>query len=199
IVSGEQIASDLTQLAKITGCIRTYSFENGLNKVPELASNVTLKVLLGVWIGRDRLKNTHLMKTALSLVGAYPSVVTALIVGCESRGMMREGALPARVNQARFISEILDRARKEHFQVNLFEAYDEPWKRQWEGTVGGSWGLFDGWSREVKYPPGTAVSNFPFWKLQLGSGLALSISVFGAALAALWRRPSMPGLVSWVA
>jgi hypothetical protein len=121
-------------------------------------------------------------------------------VGWPSRGRMREGALPSRVNQARFISEILDRARKEHFQVNLFEAYDEPWKRQWEGTVGGRWGLFDGWSREVKYPPGTAaVSNFPFWKLQLGSGLVLSFSVFGVALVALWRRPSMPGLVSWVA
>jgi exo-beta-1,3-glucanase (GH17 family) len=73
-------------------------------------------------------------------------------VGWPSRGRMREGALPSRVNQARFISEILDRARKEHFQVNLFKAYDEPWKRQWEGTVGGRWGLFDGWSREVKYP-----------------------------------------------
>ena len=293
--SAEQIASDLTQLAKITGCIRTYSVENGLDKVPELASKVGLKVLLGVWIGRDRLKNTQLIKTALSLVREYPSVVTAMIVGSEvmlrgemsesdlretirsvkarvdipvsyadvwefwlryqdisadvdfvtihilpywedlpvraedaadymdavrrrvvvtfpgkevligevgwpSRGRMREGALPSRVNQARFISEILDRARKEHFQVNLFEAYDEPWKRQWEGTVGGRWGLFDGWSCEVKYPPGTAaVSNFPFWKLQLGSGLVLSFSVFGAALVALWRRPSMPGLVSWVA
>ena len=48
IVSAEQIASDLTQLAKITGCIRTYSVENGLDKVPELASKVGLKVLLGV-------------------------------------------------------------------------------------------------------------------------------------------------------
>src|SRR5215472_6400861 len=36
IVSPEQIAADLDQLAKITGCIRTYSVENGLDKVPEL-------------------------------------------------------------------------------------------------------------------------------------------------------------------
>src|SRR5262249_36928340 len=119
--------------------------------------------------------------------------------GWPSRGRMREGALPSRVNQARFISDILDRARKGHFRVNLFEAYDEPWKRQWEGTVGDSWGMFDGWSREPKYPPGTVVSNYPFWKLQLGSGIALSICVFGAAFAALRRRPSMPRLASWVA
>jgi exo-beta-1,3-glucanase (GH17 family) len=294
IVSPEQIAADLAQLAEISRCVRTYSIENGLDKVPELASKVGLKVLLGVWIGRDRLKNTQLIETALSLVRDHSSVVTAMIVGSEvmlrgemsevdlretirsvkaevdipvsyadvweswlrhqdiaaevdfimihvlpywedapvraqdaaahldsvrrrvvrafpgkeiligeagwpSRGRMREGALPSRVNQARFISETLERARKEHFWVNLFEAYDEPWKRQWEGTVGGSWGLFDGLSREVKYPPGAAVSNHPFWKLQLGCGLIFSISVFGAALATRWRRPSMPGLASWVA
>jgi exo-beta-1,3-glucanase (GH17 family) len=294
IVSPDQIAADLNQLAKMTGCIRTYSVENGLDKVPELASKVGLKVLLGVWIGRDRLKNSQLIKTALSLVKDNPGVITAIIVGSEvmlrgemsesdlretirsvkarvdipvtyadvwefwlrhqdlavdvdfvtihilpywedlpvraenaaahadailrrmalafpgkevligeagwpSQGRMREGALPSRINQAHFISEILDRASKGHFRVNLFEAYDEPWKRQWEGTVGSSWGLFDGWSRELKYPPGTVVSNYPFWKLQLGSGIALSICVFGAALAALRRRPSMPRLTSWVA
>ena len=54
IVSPEQIAEDLAELAKISKCIRTYSIDNGLDKVPELASRVGLKVLLGVWIGRDR-------------------------------------------------------------------------------------------------------------------------------------------------
>src|SRR6266404_6283238 len=53
IVSPEQIAEDLGELAKISKCIRTYSIDNGLDKVPELASRVGLKVLLGVWIGRD--------------------------------------------------------------------------------------------------------------------------------------------------
>ena len=60
IVSPEQIAEDLGELAKISKCIRTYSIDNGLDKVPELASRVGLKVLLGVWIGRDRPKNALL-------------------------------------------------------------------------------------------------------------------------------------------
>ena len=64
--------------------------------------------------------------------------------GWPSHGRMREGALPSRINQARFVSEILDRAGRDNFRVNLFEAYDEPWKRRWEGTVGGYWGLLDG-------------------------------------------------------
>jgi exo-beta-1,3-glucanase (GH17 family) len=91
-ISPEQIASDLAQLAKISRCVRTYSIENGLDKVPELASKVGLKVLLGVWIGRDRLKNAQLIETALSLVRDHSSVVTAMIVGSEVmlRGEMSE-------------------------------------------------------------------------------------------------------------
>jgi len=47
---------------------------------------------------------------------------------------MREGALPSRTNQARVVSEILSLAKQENFRVNLIEAYDQPWKRQLEGT-----------------------------------------------------------------
>ncbi len=294
IISPEQIAQDLAELAKISQCVRTYSVDNGLDKVPELAARVGLKVLLGVWIGSNRAKNALLIDNAISLAKDHPGVVTAIVVGNEvllrgdmtaadlreairsvktrvnipvtyadvwefwlrypevsgevdfvtvhmlpywedfppraedaaehvdairkriamafpgkeiligetgwpSKGRMRDGALPSRINQARFNSGILDRAKQEDFRVILFEAYDEPWKRQWEGTVGGYWGLFDGKHRTMKYPPGLAVSNFPLWKLQLGCGLALSVFVFGAAWLALRRRPSPPRPISWVA
>jgi exo-beta-1,3-glucanase (GH17 family) len=294
IVNPEQIAEDLAELAKISSCVRIYSVENGLNKVPELAAKVGLKVVLGVWIGSDRRKNAQLIDAALLLVKSHPDVITALIVGNEvllrgemlpadlrqtirsvkaqvnipvsyadvwefllrypdvsedvdfvtvhtqpywedfpvraedaaahvdhiriqmiqafpgkeiligeagwpSRGRMRNGALPSRINQARFVSELLERARRENFHLNLFEAYDEPWKRQWEGTVGGHWGLFDGESRKLKYPSGSAVSDYPFWKLQLGSGIVLCIFIFGSALLASRRRQSAPGLARWVA
>ena len=76
--------------------------------------------------------------------------------GWPSAGRMREGALPSRTNQARIVSEILDLAKRENFRVNLIEAYDQPWKRQLEGTVGGYWGLFDSVQRALKYPPGDA-------------------------------------------
>jgi exo-beta-1,3-glucanase (GH17 family) len=294
IVSPEQIAEDLGELAKISKCIRTYSIDNGLDQVPELASRVGLKVLLGVWIGRDRGKNALLINTAVSLIKDHPGVITAIIVGSEvllrgemtvsdlqeiirsvkprvdipvtyadvwefwlryrevgadvdfvtvhflpywedfppraedaaahvddvrkqvavafpgkeiligetgwpSQGRMRDGALPSRINQARFISEILERARRDNFRVNLFEAYDEPWKRRWEGTVGGYWGLLDGADRKLKYPAGAAISNYPFWKLQMVCGMVLCICVFGAALLTLRRRPSSPRLAVWFA
>ncbi len=94
---------------------------------------------------------------------------------------MRAGALPSRTNQARVVSEILAMAKRENFRVNLIEAYDQPWKRQLEGTVGGYWGLIDSVQRMLKYPPGKAISNFPLWKWQMGSGMVLSLLVFGTA------------------
>jgi len=112
---------------------------------------------------------------------------------------MRDGALPSRTNQARVVSEILDLAKRENFRVNLIEAYDQPWKRQLEGTVGGYWGLLDSVQCAVKYPPGEAISNYPLWKLQMGCGMALSIFVFGAAFLTLRRRPWTPRLASWIA
>jgi hypothetical protein len=110
---------------------------------------------------------------------------------------MRDVALPSPVNQARFIFDVLDRARRENFRVNLFEAYNEPWKRQWEGTVGGYWGLFDRGNSDLKFPS-AAISNHPLWKLELASGMAFSLCVFAAALWAL-RRPLLPGPPSWLA
>jgi hypothetical protein len=119
--------------------------------------------------------------------------------GWPSEGRMRDGALPSRTNQARVVSEILNMAKQENFRVNLIEAYDQPWKRQLEGTVGGNWGLFDSVRRAIKYPPGEAISNFPLWKLQMGCGMALSVFTFGAAWLTLRRRPWTPRLASWIA
>src|ERR1041385_9349675 len=110
---------------------------------------------------------------------------------------MRDAALPSRTNQARVVSEILDLAKAENFRVNLIEAYDQPWKRELEGTVGGYWGLYDSARRLLKYPPGEAISNFPMWKWQMGAGEAFSIIVFVSAWLTTRRKPSTPRLSSW--
>jgi len=293
-IDAQQIAQDLAQLAKITDCVRTYSIENGLDQVPALAAKVGLKVIQGIWLSSNRIKNASQIAIAVGLTKQYPDVITALVVGNEvllrgemttadlaaniravkaqvtipvtyadvwefwlrnreiyeavdfvtihilpywedipvrakfaashvdsirkrmavafpgkeiligetgwpSAGRMREGALPSRANQARVVSEILDLAKREGFRVNLIEAYDQPWKRQLEGTVGGYWGLIDAVQRAVKYPPGEPLSNFPFWKLQMGCGMALSFFVFLAGWLTLRRRPWQPRLVSWIA
>jgi exo-beta-1,3-glucanase (GH17 family) len=293
-IAPEQIAQDLAQLATISDCVRTYSIENGLDQVPALAAKVGLKVIQGIWLGSDKLKNNAQIATVVGLTKAYPGVITAVVVGNEvllrgemttsdlaatirsvksqvtvpityadvweywlrnreiyeavdfvtihilpywedfpirakyaaahvdairkrmavafpgkeiligetgwpSEGRMRAGALPSRTNQARVVSEILDLAKQEHFRVNLIESYDQPWKRELEGTVGGYWGLFDSVQRALKYPPGEPISNFPFWKLQMGCGMGLCLFVFGAASLTLRRRPWTPRLANWIA
>ncbi len=120
-------------------------------------------------------------------------------IGWPSEGRMRESSLASPVNQARVVSEVLELARREHFRVNLFEAYDESWKREIEGTIGGYWGLFDSEQRTLKYPPGVPISNFPFWKLQMCGGMALAILVFGAAWLTLRGKPREPDLGLWIA
>jgi exo-beta-1,3-glucanase (GH17 family) len=293
-VPAAQIEQDLTQLAKISDCVRTYSIENGLDQVPAIAGKVGLKVMQGIWLGSDRAKNFAQISTAIRLTKENPGIITSLVVGNEvllrgemtttdlaaiirsvkaqvtvpvtyadvweywlryreiydvvdfvtihilpywedlpvrakyaaahvnairqrmavtfpnkeiligetgwpSEGRMREGALPSRTNQARVVSEILALAKQENFRVNLIEAYDQPWKRRLEGTVGGYWGLFDSVQRKLKYPPGQNVSNFPLWKWQMGAGMAFSIIVFVSAWMTTRRRPWTPLLSSWIA
>src|SRR5882757_5991894 len=293
-IAPEQIAEDLAQLAKVTDCVRTYSIENGLDQVPALAAKAGLKVIQGIWLGSNRLKNLTQISTVVGLTKQYPGTISSVVVGNEvllrgemttadlaaiirsvksqvavpvtyadvweywlrnrevyeavdfvtihilpywedfpirakyaaihvdtirkrmavafpgkeiligetgwpSAGRMRDAALPSRANQARVVSEILDLAKQENFRVNLIEAYDQPWKRQLEGTVGGYWGLIDSVQRALKYPPGVPISNYPSWKLQMAGGMVLCVLVFGAALLTLRRRPWTPRLVSWVA
>lgn len=119
--------------------------------------------------------------------------------GWPSAGRMREGALPSRANQAKVVSEILEIARQNKYRVNLIEAYDQPWKRMHEGTVGGYWGLFGAEPRDLKYPAGVPISNFPMAKIYAGAGMVLAALVFGVSLLTLRRRPWSPHLSSWIA
>ena len=294
-ISAEQISEDLAQLSRITGCVRTYSVDNGLDQVPALAAKIGLKVIHGIWLGSDRLKNRQQIDTTVALAKEFPGVISSIVVGNEvllrgemtatdlaalirsvksqvtgipvtyadvwefwlrhreiyeavdfitihilpywedfpiraryaaahvdsirkrvavafpakeiligetgwpSAGRMREGALPSRTNQARVVSEVLELARQEKFRVNLIEAYDQPWKRALEGTVGGYWGLFDSEQRALKYPAGQPINNFPNWKWQMGAGLIYCTFVFLVALLAQRRKPWPPRWTAWLA
>jgi exo-beta-1,3-glucanase (GH17 family) len=119
--------------------------------------------------------------------------------GWPSAGRMREGALPSRANQARIVQEVLAQAKRDNYRINVIEAFDQPWKRKLEGTVGGHWGLYDAYDRQPKFSWGAAVSNHPLWRWQAGGGVVLAAAIFAAALAA--RRsaaaPFRPG--QWLA
>jgi exo-beta-1,3-glucanase (GH17 family) len=102
-------------------------------------------------------------------------------VGWPSAGRMREGALPSPINQARFLSEVVAEAKQDGWKVNLIEAFDQPWKRLMEGTVGGYWGVYGDQRREPKFQFGESVSNHPDWQLKAGLGIGAAFLVFFAS------------------
>lgn len=63
--------------------------------------------------------------------------------GWPSQGRQRFWSQPGLVNQARYVRAFLAAAAENHWQYNIIEAVDQPWKRGLEGTVGGYWGLLD--------------------------------------------------------
>jgi exo-beta-1,3-glucanase (GH17 family) len=287
-----QIEDDMARLAPLTDCVRTYATELGLDRVAEIAERHGLKVIQGVWLGRERERNRAEIETAVAIAKRHPGTVRAIVAGNEvllrgelsasdlaalirevkaqvavpvtyaevwefwlrnravadavdfvtihvlpywedlpipadkaaehvadirrmvaeafpgkdillgevgwpSAGRMREGALPSPANQARVVQEVLAAGKRDGFRVNLIEAFDQPWKRQLEGTVGGHWGLLDGATREPKFAWGAPVSNHPAWPWQAAIGIALAAAVFVAAGVAGRNPAARPPWGEW--
>ncbi|MGZ8399683.1 MAG: glycoside hydrolase family 17 protein [Methyloceanibacter sp.] len=121
----------------------------------------------------------HVREVRDSVQAAFPGKEIWIgEVGWPSAGRMRDGALPSPVNQASFLSGVVEAAKAGGWKVNLIEAFDQPWKRLMEGTVGGYWGVFDDRQREPKFHFGEGVSNHPDWRLKAGLGIAAAFLVF---------------------
>ena len=110
--------------------------------------------------------------------------------GWPSEGRMRERARPSPWNQARVVSETLALAEREHFKVNIIEAFDQPWKRALEGAVGGYWGIFDRAAGGLEFSFGGTVSEHPHWPWQALAGIALAALSFAAGALAAGRSKS---------
>ncbi|MBI5781075.1 MAG: beta-1,6-glucan synthase [Rhodocyclales bacterium] len=279
----EEIATDLRALAAVTRCVRTYSVDQGLDQVPDVARELGLTVLLGAWIGRDDEKNRRELERALDVANANADVVTMLIVGNEvllrreqspeamgrwleaaharsrvpvtyadvwefwlrhrhalephvdrvtihilpywedrpqpieaaidhlvrirtlartlltkplvigetgwpSAGRQREGAIPSRVNQARYVREFLALAERRGWQYNFIEAIDQPWKRWLEGTVGGHWGMLDT-SLAPKFPlTGAIAERDAFWPVLVWAAAGAALLLLSSAPKSSSRR-----------
>lgn len=291
-ITPEQIEQDIIRLSSLTGCVRTYSVDFGLERIAEIAAKHGVKVLQGLWLSGTPEKDRYQIETAVALANKFPGTIQAVIVGNEvllrgemsgadlaatiravkarvpvpvtyadvwefwlrnaevaaaadfitihilpywedfpiaaryaashvssirrrvaesfvgkeiiigefgwpSAGRMREGALPSLSNQARAIQETLATAKRENFRMNVIEAFDQPWKRAHEGTVGGHWGLLDGTTREFKFPFGHPVSNHPNWIWQAAGGIVFAALIFAVAIVSRTRAPA--SLALWFA
>lgn len=238
VIDRSILVHDLTLLAQRFRCVRIYTISEGLHEVPAIARELNLRLMMGLWIGRDSLHNQREIREGLKLAREYHDVIDAVIVGNEvllrremsagrlaeliaqvdegtdlpvtyadvwdfwkenpglaplvtfvtihllpywedqptgidralqhtaevyaeahgtfpdkpifigetgwpSKGRQREDARPSLVNQARFVREFTNWASEAGIRYNLIEAFDQPWKRNQEGTVGGFWGMYD--------------------------------------------------------
>jgi exo-beta-1,3-glucanase (GH17 family) len=124
----------------------------------------------------------HLDSIRKKVAAAFPNKEILIgETGFPSAGRMREGAEPSPSNQARVIHDIIALSKRDNFRVNVIEAFDQPWKRKLEGTVGGHWGLFDADTRAFKFAWGAPVSDHPQWQRQIAGGAAMALLVFVAA------------------
>ena len=104
--------------------------------------------------------------------------------GWPSAGRPRQAASASVVNEARYLREFLNYAASVHMPYNVIEAFDQPWKRAQEGTVGGYWGIFDAHARP-KFPMQGPVTEEPHWWLGWLAGAA-GVGLF--ALVGAWQR-----------
>ncbi len=107
--------------------------------------------------------------------------------GWPAAGRQRAGAVPGKVEQSRFVSELL--ARGFSLNYNVIEAFDQPWKRSFEGAMGGYWGLFDAMGQPRVALGGVVVEDGHWWRGPLG---ALIGGIAGVILSVLARARAVP-------
>jgi exo-beta-1,3-glucanase (GH17 family) len=209
LLRGEMAATDLRDIIehvrREVGIPVTYAdvWEFWL-KNPELASAVDFVTIhiLPYWedfpVSAERAAR-HVTETYDKVTARFPGKQVMLgEVGWPSAGRMRHGALPSPSNQALVMHEVLAAAKRGNWPVNLMEAFDQPWKRQLEGTVGGHWGLLDSDKRALKFRWGGYVSDRPLYVFQGLLGILLALVTFAAAyFSSRSEGEDKPQTINW--
>ncbi|HEY8683277.1 MAG TPA: glycoside hydrolase family 17, partial [Rhodanobacter sp.] len=114
--------------------------------------------------------------------------------GWPSAGRPRQAANASIVNEARYLREFLRYAATVSVPYNVIEAFDQPWKREQEGTAGGYWGIFDVHA-QPKFAMQGPVTEEPRWWLGWLAGVAAAglFALFGS------RRRRWHGWRGWLA
>ncbi|MGR8940482.1 MAG: glycoside hydrolase family 17 protein [Gammaproteobacteria bacterium] len=120
----------------------------------------------------------HIVKNYQRIRDAYPGKPILIgESGWPSAGRQRGPAVPSVVNEARFIRSLVQVANKNGFDINIVEAFNQPWKSKLEGVVGANWGLYSV-DRKLVFPLTGKVVENPNWPVRvLAAGLLTLIAV----------------------
>jgi exo-beta-1,3-glucanase (GH17 family) len=117
--------------------------------------------------------------------------------GWPSAGRPRQQAAASVVNEARYLREFLRYAATAQLPYNVIEAFDQPWKRAQEGTVGGYWGIYDAQAR-AKFPMQGPVVEEPRWWLgEAAAGVGALLFVLAGGWRRRWRGRLALALAGW--
>ncbi len=106
--------------------------------------------------------------------------------GWPSAGKQRGWAVPSVVNEAQFIRALIKVANTNGFDYNIVEAFNQPWKAAFEGTIGANWGLYDS-SRQQVFSLTGKVSENPNWCKQLAATMILFLVIIAISRNTLTR------------
>ncbi len=93
-------------------------------------------------------------------------------IGWPSLGRPHRDAVPGRIQQAQFLRTLATLAASHGWAYNVIEGFDQRWKRDSEGTVGGAWGVFTEEGVQ-KFPLRGPVSDCPEWRSEFLLSVAL--------------------------
>jgi exo-beta-1,3-glucanase (GH17 family)/cellulose synthase/poly-beta-1,6-N-acetylglucosamine synthase-like glycosyltransferase len=160
-------------------------------KHPELAASVDYITvhLLPYW------EQTREMDAVADVLAKYDQVQRAYPdkhivigeVGWPSNGVVNGGAVPSRVNQAKFLRSFFNAAQARGLDYFVMEAFDQPWKTSFEGRVAGYWGMYD-LDRHAKWSMSGAIEETPNWFTWAAWSIAGAALVAGLLLS---RRPDI--------
>ncbi|TAN69313.1 MAG: exo-beta-1,3-glucanase [Methylobacter sp.] len=105
--------------------------------------------------------------------------------GWPSVGRQRGRAVPSVVNSAKFIRSLLQLASRQHFDYNIIEAFNQPWKVDFEGVAGANWGLLSADHKPV-FPLTGPVYENPAWPVHF----ALTTGLWLLIVAAYYKKLS---------
>ncbi len=119
--------------------------------------------------------------------------------GWPAAGRQRAGAVPGKVEQSRYLTDLMALAASQKQtkpnspSFNLIEGFDQPWKRSFEGAMGGYWGLFDQFGQARVQMGGRITEDAHWWRGPLGALLAGATALL---VCTIRRRPAVAAALS---
>ncbi|HDY84553.1 MAG TPA: glycosyltransferase, partial [Methylophaga sp.] len=157
-------------------------------KHPELAEHVDFIAvhMLPYWEGIANDKAVDYIDEHMEILkNLFPKKhIVIAEVGWPSNGRTRKAATADEAEQAKFLRRFLERAVEKKYTYYVMEAFDQPWKRTNEGSVGAYWGVYDA-QRNAKFEFVDPIIGLPEWQT-----LAILSVVIAAIIFSLLLRDS---------